>query len=196
MRVLSYHNSIIYSIVKYYCHVVKDIIRGGEKRPRKKTVILRRRRVPRRWLLATSGRTVVVTMVVTMSVTTATAAVTERLRGSDTAEHRRRRNVAWFRNPEDGTGSTRKRCDGDSRPVRCACARRNGPQLSAGTARRFAYYYYYYYPEARIRSDPFRRQHIVFGVKCSDDFQNYYCAIQNNIYCSVYCGRTNDTAEF
>ena len=85
-----------------------------------------------------------------VTATAMAAAVMERLRGSDTAEDRRRwRNVAWFRDPEDERDVTRKRCDGDSRPVRCACARRDGPQLSAGTARRFEYYYYYYFRKAR-----------------------------------------------
>lgn len=116
-------------------------IDAEEKRPRKITAT-RRWRVSR-WPSTSGERTV--EQVTEVTVTTMPA-VTERLRCSDTAEDRRRWwDVAWFRGPEDEREVTRKRCDGDSRPVRCACARRNGPQLSAGTARRFAYYYYYYY---------------------------------------------------
>lgn len=112
---------------------------------------LRKRTVTRRWRVfrwpSTSGERAVEQV---MALTVTLSAVTEWLRGSDTAEDRqRRRDVACFRDPEDLREVTRKRCDGVSQPMRCACAWWNGPQLSASTARRFVYYYYYYFCKAR-----------------------------------------------
>jgi hypothetical protein len=106
VRVLSYRENInkrfiIFIIVN--CPPEKDYydVGAGEKRPRKKTATHRRRRVSRR--SSTSGNWTVVQVT---AVTTVTTAVTVRLRVSDTAEDRRRRDVAWFRDPEDDeTGS-------------------------------------------------------------------------------------------
>lgn len=78
-----------------------------EKRLRKKTTTHRRRVF--RWP-STSGKRTVEQVTAVTAVTVTMSAVKEQLRGSDTAEDRqRRRDVAWFRDPEDEREVTRKR---------------------------------------------------------------------------------------